>query len=318
VGSALGLQSQLGQNLGTIYQPDRQTPYYTRWEFSVQRDLGLGFVAAATYLGSRGSSLPVVQSVNNIPIQYLSTSRTRDNAVETALTQAVANPFIGLSPGSATNTAATVQKMQLLRPYPEFGTFAIEKYVGSDRYSALTLQLDKRFRSGNSFTMQYTHSSLRDKMNYLNPADGQLEDRVSPNDRPNRFSIGGACGCRSDAKRSGAASGTARRMRWRRLAGERTYQYQSGFPLTFTNNIYWDASCGIRARSSRTSARRPAASPDSTCRAGTPVLLLPRRGGPDQRRGRPGEAAHRPAHQPEQQRALLPSTLPDVRSDNLH
>ena len=23
-----------------------------------------------------------------------------------------------------------------------------------------------------------------------------------------------------------------------------TYQYQSGFPLTFSNNIYWDASCG--------------------------------------------------------------------------
>ncbi len=82
--------------------------------------------------------------------------------------------------------------MQLLRPYPEFGTFAIEKYVGSDRYNAFTLQLDKRFRSGNSFTMQYTHSSLRDKLNYLNPADGQLEDRVSPNDRPNRFSIGGS------------------------------------------------------------------------------------------------------------------------------
>ncbi|HKV98555.1 MAG TPA: carboxypeptidase-like regulatory domain-containing protein [Vicinamibacterales bacterium] len=244
VGSALGLQSQLGQNLGTIYQPDRETPYYTRWELSAQRDLGMGFVAAVTYLGSRGSSLPVVQQVNNIPIQYLSTSRTRDAAVETALSANVANPFQGLLPGSAIN-GATVAKNQLLRPYPQFGTFAIEKYVGSDRYKAITFQLDKRFRSGNSFTMQYTHSSLRDKMNYLNPADGQLEDRVSPNDRPNRFSVGGSVrlpfgreekwghewGGTTDAVLGG----------WQ-LSG--TYQYQSGFPLTFTNNIYWDASCG--------------------------------------------------------------------------
>ena len=28
VGSALGLRSQLGQNLGTLYQPDRQSAYY--------------------------------------------------------------------------------------------------------------------------------------------------------------------------------------------------------------------------------------------------------------------------------------------------
>ena len=47
--------SSLGQALGTLYQPERETPYYTRWEFGVQRDLGGGWVAAFTYLGSRGS-----------------------------------------------------------------------------------------------------------------------------------------------------------------------------------------------------------------------------------------------------------------------
>ena len=40
------------------------------------------------------------------------------------------------------NDGATVAKTQLLRPYPEFGTFSIEEYSGSDRYDALSLQLD--------------------------------------------------------------------------------------------------------------------------------------------------------------------------------
>ena len=81
---ALGLQSQLGQNLGTLYQPDREAPYYTRWEFSVQRDLGAGLRRRGRPTSDRAArNLPVVQPVNNIPIQYLSTSRTRDTANET-------------------------------------------------------------------------------------------------------------------------------------------------------------------------------------------------------------------------------------------
>ena len=40
VGAANGLGSQLGLALGTMYQPDRTTPYYTRWEINVQRDWG--------------------------------------------------------------------------------------------------------------------------------------------------------------------------------------------------------------------------------------------------------------------------------------
>ena len=44
VGSSLGLSSQLGQNPGTLFQQEREAPYYTRWEASLQRDFGLGWV----------------------------------------------------------------------------------------------------------------------------------------------------------------------------------------------------------------------------------------------------------------------------------
>ncbi len=320
VGSALGLQSQLGQNLGTLYQPNRVTPYYTRWETGIQRDLGGGFAAAVTYLGSRGRNLPVVQQVNNIPMQYLSTSRTRDNAVETNLSANVTSPFQGLLPGSTIN-GATVQRQQLLRPYPEFGTFGIEQYVGSDRYNALTLQLDKRFRNGNSFTMQYTHSSLHDKMNYLNPADGILEDRVSPNDRPNRFSVGGSVGLpfgREGKWGQEWGSVTDAVLGGWQVSG--TYQYQSGFPLTFTNNIYWDSSCGDPASLTSHIGEKVSGGIAGLDVPGWDTSCFYFHDAAVQTNG---------VDDPVKQRAdprinlnnnvrYFPSTLPDVRSDNLH
>ena len=243
VGSALGLSSQLAQNLGTLYQANRVTPYYTRWELGVQHELPDGWIVGFSYLGSRGRNLPVAQAVNNIPVQFLSTGRTRDVPLENTLSQQVANPFAGLIPGTAFNNA-TIARNQLMRPYPQFGTISIENYEGSDRYEGATVQLDKRFRGGNSLTIQYTRSSTRDKLNYLNPADGILEDRVSPNDRPNRLSIGtslqlpfgkdGHWGKEWNSAMDAVFGG------WR-LSG--TYQYQSGFPLTW-GNTYWDSACG--------------------------------------------------------------------------
>jgi hypothetical protein len=243
VGSALGLSSQLGQNLGTLYQPDREAAFYRRWEVSLQRDWSNGWITSFTYIGSRGVNLPVARQTNNIPMQYLSTSRSRDTAVESNLSQQVTNPFAGLLPGSTIN-GASVAKNQLLRPYPQFGTFAIEEYNGSDRYDAATIQMEKRFRSGNSLTAQYTRSRLRDELNYLNPQDGVLEDRVSPNDRPNRFSIGTSLRLPFGREEHWGTS-------WNKaidavLGGWQmsgTYQYQDGFPLSW-GNLYYDGACG--------------------------------------------------------------------------
>jgi hypothetical protein len=243
VGSSLGLASQLGQNLGTLYQPDRDAPYYTRWEASIQREFGDGWVGAFTYTGSRGRNLPVARAMNNIPVEFLSTTRSRDLTNEAFLSASVANPLSGLLPGSTFNNA-TVARNQLLRPYPHFGTFSVETYDGSDRYNAGTVQLQKTFRNGNSLTTQYTYSALHDKLNYLNPQDGVLDERVSPNDRPHRFSIGSVLrlpfgreqrwGTDWNALTDAVLGG------WQMSA---TYQYQSGAPLTW-GNVYYAESCG--------------------------------------------------------------------------
>lgn len=244
VGSQNGLASQLGQNLGTLFQPEREPAYYTRWEANLQRDLGRGWVVAFTYVGSRGTNLPIVRQMNNIPLAFLSTSRSRDAAHEALLTQNVPNPFAGLLPGSTIN-GANIQRQNLLRPYPQFGTFAIEVYEGTDRYHAGTAQLQKRFANGNSISAQYTRSSLRDRLTYLNSQDGDREDRVSPNDRPHRFSLG-------TVMRLPFGRGERWGTEWNALTNavlggwqlSTTYQYQSGAPLVWGTSLYYSESCG--------------------------------------------------------------------------
>jgi hypothetical protein len=78
----------------------------------------------------------------------------------------------------------------------------------------------------------------------LNPADGSLEDRVSPNDRPNRLSIGSSMLLpfgRSQRWGSSLSRGVDAVLGGWQVSG--TYQFQSGFPLTW-NSTYYDASCG--------------------------------------------------------------------------
>jgi len=331
VGSSLGLASSLGQNLtgnspavggplaaNNLAPQDRKAPYYTRWQIGVQRDFGAGWAVEAMYLGSRGTNLPVFRDVNNIPIQYLSTSRIRDATNETYLTQQVLSPFTGLLPGSSIN-GATVPRQQLLRPFPEFGTFGIEQYTGSDRYHQGSIQVEKRFRSGNSLTLQYTRSSLRDKLKYLNPADGVLEDRVSPNDRPNRFSAG-------TSLRLPFGRGEKWGENWNgvmdallggwQLSG--TYQYQSGFPLTW-GNVYYDAACDPFALKSFIGknvaggiAGLDVPAWDTSCFYFSDAAV--------QTNGVVDPVKQRadPRIQLGNNLRYFPSTLPDVRTDNLH
>jgi carboxypeptidase family protein len=243
-GSSLGLSSSLGLTLGTIVPSERRSPYYVRWQAGFQRDLGKGFVVELLYVGARGRHLPVTRELNGLPTQYLSTSPIRDTTQESYLSAQVPNPFVNLLPGTTLN-GATIQRSQLLRPFPQFlgGTNSVvtEEYAGSDTYDAGSIRIEKRFSNGNSLLATYTRSRLRDKLNFLNPADGQLEDRISPNDRPNRVTAAATLrlpfgrGQRWGSDWTGFADAVL--GGWQ-LSG--AYQYQTGFPLTWGNNIYYD------------------------------------------------------------------------------
>lgn len=79
VGSSLGVNTFLGQNI-TFTNPNPGQPYIWRWNFNLQRELGSNMVMEIGYMGSNGSQLPVNRDFNYIPLSFLSTSPTRDQA----------------------------------------------------------------------------------------------------------------------------------------------------------------------------------------------------------------------------------------------
>ncbi|MGZ8867234.1 MAG: TonB-dependent receptor domain-containing protein, partial [Thermoanaerobaculia bacterium] len=239
-GSSRGPATGLGLNIGTVVPSEREVPYYTRWQIGAQREIAQGWLVEAFYVNSRGRNLPVQREINGVPFEYLSTSTQRDTANESFLTGTVPNPFRGMLVGTGIN-GSTVQRLQLLRPFPQFLSIVTEEYRGSDEYQAGTIRVEKRFAGGNSLLTTYTRSEARDQLNFLNPSNGELEDRVSPNDRPNRFTLGATLALPFGRdRRWGSNWGGLMEALLGGWTTSMTYQYQSGFPLTFANNLYYD------------------------------------------------------------------------------
>ena len=287
---------------------------------ALQHDIGAGWVAGFTYLGSRGTNLPVVQQVNNVPLEYLSTSRSFDSATSAVLTGNVPNPFAGLLPGSTIN-GANVQRQQLLRPYPHFAAFAQEGYEGSDRYHGATIQLQKRFSNGNSISTQYTRSSTRDSLNYLNPQNGELEDRVSPNDRPNRFSIGAVWHLPfGRGERYGSDWNYLVDAFFGGWQATTTYQYQSGAPLLWANGLYYSESCGDPKDLKSNIGEKVAGGIAGLDVPAWDVSCFYFNDAPVQVNGVVSPALQRadPRINVTNNVRYLPSTLPNVRTDDLH
>ncbi|HVS29866.1 MAG TPA: TonB-dependent receptor [Thermoanaerobaculia bacterium] len=241
-GSSRGAATGLGLNIGTVVPSEREVPYYTRWQLGAQREVARGWLVELFYVNSKGRNLPVRREINGIPFEYLSTATQRDTANEALLSGTVSNPFRGMLPGTGIN-GNTVARSQLLRPFPQFLSIVTEEYRGSDEYQAGTIRVEKRFSGGNSLLTTYTRSRARDKLFFLNPSNGVLEDRISPNDRPNRFTVGATLALPfGDGRRWGSNWGGLTNALLGGWTTSMTYQYQSGFPLLFNNNIYYDPS----------------------------------------------------------------------------
>lgn len=251
VGTALGLRTNLGNSPATVVPVERKNAQYWHFSLGLQRELPWNTVLEVSYVGQRGQNLAVGQPVNYLPEAYRTASPIRDTAAETFLTTPVANPFQGLLPDAPGVNGATIPRSRLLMAYPQFGEFSVEGYDGSNRYDALLVSLDKRFSNGLSVLANYTYSSLWEKVTRLNPWEG-LEDRVSPRDRPHRVAFATV-----------AQLPFGRDRRWGRdwpllldaLAGgwqlSANYQFQTGNPLEWTANLYYDPSRDPRELATR-------------------------------------------------------------------
>jgi hypothetical protein len=186
LGSAAGLRSNLGQSL-EFYLPEREHPYSQRWSVGVQQLLPWQFVGEATYVGSRGTRLPVIRELNATPAQYLSTSPTRDQATIEYLSATFPNPFLGTNP----IFGSRISRADLLRPYPQFGSITVSESIGSSWYHALQTRAERRMAGGFTFQLGYTWSKLMEATEFLNPTDPSPYKSIGALDRTHRLTMSG-------------------------------------------------------------------------------------------------------------------------------
>lgn len=238
-GSADGLATFAGRDL-TVLSHDRQNAQFSRFVFGVQRELNYGFAVEANFVVGHGSHLAVARQLNYVPVQYLnSTTNAFDTSVNTFLNATVDNPFRGLVPSNATYNAAKIQRRLLLGAYPQFGNVTLTEYNGTSDYTALQIQVIRRFSHGLSLNASYTRSKETEHTQRLNPQDIKLTDQLSANDRPNRWTF-------SSIYELPIGRGREWGTHWNHwvdaLIGgwqvQANYEWQSGEPLLFGNVYY--------------------------------------------------------------------------------
>ncbi|HEV8366400.1 MAG TPA: carboxypeptidase-like regulatory domain-containing protein [Pyrinomonadaceae bacterium] len=257
-GSNLGIQTSFGGTLGAsdtgLIPIDRKNAKFSRLVFGIQRELPGQFVVEANYVSSWGRDLAVNRNLNFVPRQYLADlsgaqsnaqASTLDAAASTFLSGTIANPFRNLlnntpNATSGFNTATTISRAQSLLRFPQFQNAWVQEFNGTNRYNALQLQGSKRFSTELTLNITYTYSKLRERISYLNPSDPELEDRVSLDDRPNRFTL--ATVYRLPIGRDKKFGREMNRFMDAIVGGWQingTYEWQQGQPIALTTPLFY-------------------------------------------------------------------------------
>ena len=239
VGNSLGPNTFLGQGLTRWVPLDLRSSQILRYQLTVQRELPGQWLLEAGYVGSHGYDLMTDLELNNIPVQYLSTSPSRDQAAIDFLAVQVPNPFAGLLPTGA--NGANTARSNLVRPYPQFTSVPTNGSDGNSQYNSAQLRLERRFTKGYSIIGTYTWSHYTERIFKLNPTDEGYENRLARDDVPHRVttSILYELPFGRGKKWGGNASGLTNAL----IGGwsvNALGQLQSGRPLDFAGrNIYF-------------------------------------------------------------------------------
>jgi hypothetical protein len=168
-----------------VFNPQRRIPNIWQYSVEVQRQLPWDMLFSLAGVGSSSRQIQVTQSINEIPASALAQGAA-------FLTAQVANPFAGKAPGTGLN-GATVQRQQLLRPFPQFGSINVGGNAGGTaQYFGLQSSLQKRFAAGATFTLSHTWSKLMERINFQNPQDTELEKQIADADVTHNVGINGS------------------------------------------------------------------------------------------------------------------------------
>jgi hypothetical protein len=145
---------QVGQTLNLTDRANRSNVYVQQWNLNLQRQLPGNWLVEAAYAGNKGTRLPVYWQFNQQDPQFLSLGQS--------LYETVDNPFFGIVQ-TGFLAPARVQRLQLLRPYPQYTSIAsFMKNVGSSTYHSIQLRAQKRYSRGLTLSLAYTAGKLID------------------------------------------------------------------------------------------------------------------------------------------------------------
>lgn len=159
-GNSLGLLTGVGGNVFFIDQ-NKEAPVVQQWSVDVQRELPARMAITVGYMGSRGKNLGLggtidtAVNMNQLDPQFLS--------MGSALLELVPNPFFGVPEAGGLASLRTIERGQLLRPFPQFRNVnALQVTAGRSQYHAVIFQLDKRMTGWWGGRYSYTFSRLDD------------------------------------------------------------------------------------------------------------------------------------------------------------
>ncbi|MDX2043915.1 MAG: carboxypeptidase-like regulatory domain-containing protein [Acidobacteriota bacterium] len=191
-GSSRGLATFLGQSINVV-PTNLRNGQSAKLELNLQRELPGRWLAEISYVGNRGYDLTTSVDLNPVPRQFMSTSPVRDQAQINFLTANVTNPFRNIEAfrGTTFFTATTLQRQQLLRPFPQFTGVTSRRYDGASDYQSMQVRLERRFANGYTLLGTYAFSKGLEQLTLLNPTDGAYEKRLTAADSPHRFNLSG-------------------------------------------------------------------------------------------------------------------------------
>jgi hypothetical protein len=200
VGNALGALAGVGGQIEFIDQ-DKKAPWVQQYSIDFNRELPGHMAIGFEYSGATGRDLGLGGSNDGIiNINQLDPAHL---ALGSALLENVPNPFFGLPSGQGFNvTSATVQRRQLLRPFPQYSDILMRQSTqGRSQYHAGILKFEKRISRGWGGRVNYTYSRLMDNQfgesNFFSSNSGQALDAYNIDgeyaigilDVPHKFTI---------------------------------------------------------------------------------------------------------------------------------
>jgi hypothetical protein len=177
-GNSLGLLTGVSTDV-TFIDQDRDAPRVHQYSVDLQREMARGLSVGVTYMGSTGQHLTWggtgtgAVNINQVDPKHL--------PLGSALTQLVPNPFFGVAGAGSFATRTTIQRNQLLRPYPQFGNVnMIFSTLARSQYHAGVISLNKRLLGWWGGRISYTYSRLNDNQfgqaNYYSGAPGVMNN----------------------------------------------------------------------------------------------------------------------------------------------